>query len=190
MTPIEPIVHAAEEQGRLRRRSIESLIARNALALSIAANGAFRDRARSCAALRESLALSPAVAQRFDPDPEGSRSARAAIQTGAHDCSSRPATSVSGFRPRPVDRLSRRRGRRHGHRRSDARRTCGRRHRDGTSHRAADHQRRRRELRVIEPPVPAPEAQPLRERASDRRRRSCASRRAAPSSGRPLSTRS
>src|SRR5687768_16526945 len=57
---------AAEEQGRAVARAIESLIARNALALSIAANGAFRDRAGDpCIATAQSLALSPAIARRF-----------------------------------------------------------------------------------------------------------------------------
>jgi two-component sensor histidine kinase len=57
---------AAEEQGRAVARAIESLVARNALALSIAANGAFRDRAADpCAATAQSLALSPAIARRF-----------------------------------------------------------------------------------------------------------------------------
>jgi two-component sensor histidine kinase len=57
---------AANEQGRAVARAIESLIARNALALSIAANGAFRDRSGDpCAATARSLALSPAIARRF-----------------------------------------------------------------------------------------------------------------------------
>ncbi len=57
---------AAEEQGRAVARAIESLIARNALALSIAANGAFRDRADDpCAATTRTLALTPAIAARF-----------------------------------------------------------------------------------------------------------------------------
>ena len=57
---------AAEEQGRAVSRTIESLIARNALALSVAANGAFRDRAGDpCAATEQSLALTPAIAKRF-----------------------------------------------------------------------------------------------------------------------------
>jgi len=64
---------AAEEQGRAIARAIESLIARNALALSIAANGAFREHAAdSCQATAQSLALSPAIANRFTiRDPEG-----------------------------------------------------------------------------------------------------------------------
>src|SRR5688500_9170530 len=57
---------AAEEQGRAAARAIESLVARNALALSIAANGALRDRADDpCAATTRSLALTPAIAPRF-----------------------------------------------------------------------------------------------------------------------------
>ena len=63
---------AAEEQGRAVSRAIESLIARNALALSVAANGAFRNRAGDpCMATAQTLALTPAIASRFtirDPD--------------------------------------------------------------------------------------------------------------------------
>ena len=63
---------AAEEQGRAVAQAIESLIARNALALGVAANGAFRDsRTDLCAATARSLALTPAIANRFvirDPD--------------------------------------------------------------------------------------------------------------------------
>ena len=64
---------AADEQGRAVSRAIESLIARNALALSVAANGAFRDRAGDpCAATAQGLALTPAIANRFTiRDPEG-----------------------------------------------------------------------------------------------------------------------
>jgi two-component sensor histidine kinase len=64
---------AAEEQGRAVARAIESLIARNALALSIAANGAFRDSvAEPCQATAQSLALAPAIASRFViRDPKG-----------------------------------------------------------------------------------------------------------------------
>jgi len=57
---------AAGEQGRAVARAIESLIARNALALTVAANGAFRDRTGDpCAATAQSLALTPAIANRF-----------------------------------------------------------------------------------------------------------------------------
>ncbi|WP_310467039.1 histidine kinase dimerization/phosphoacceptor domain -containing protein [Sphingomonas sp.] len=61
------------QQARTAHRAIESLIARNALALRIAANGAFASGARDpCAAARQSLATSPAVAQRFELDaPDG-----------------------------------------------------------------------------------------------------------------------
>lgn len=57
---------AAEQQGRAAARAIESLIARNALALRVAANGAFQDRrADPCKATAQSLALTPAIANRF-----------------------------------------------------------------------------------------------------------------------------
>ena len=68
---------AAEQQGRGAAKAIESLIARNALALRIAANGAFRDGgsgggARLCEAASRSLALTPAIASRFTiRDPSG-----------------------------------------------------------------------------------------------------------------------
>ena len=57
---------AAEEQGRAVARAIESLIARNALALGVAANSAFQSGARDpCGATMQSLALTPAIARRF-----------------------------------------------------------------------------------------------------------------------------
>ena len=57
---------AAEEQGRAVARAVESLVARNALALGIAANGAFRDLPGDpCGATAQSLSLSPAIARRF-----------------------------------------------------------------------------------------------------------------------------
>ena len=64
---------AAEEQGKAVARAIESLSARNALALSIAANGAFRDGGGDpCQATAQSLALAPAIAGRFViRDPQG-----------------------------------------------------------------------------------------------------------------------
>ena len=56
-----------EDQARLAGRSIESLIARNALALRIAANGRIEDnRGDSCDRVRKSLAIAPAVAQNFE----------------------------------------------------------------------------------------------------------------------------
>ena len=57
---------AAEEQGRAAALAIESLIARNAMALSVAANGAFRrNPADPCFEASQSLALTPAIANRF-----------------------------------------------------------------------------------------------------------------------------
>ncbi|HJR82632.1 MAG TPA: hypothetical protein VJ775_01770, partial [Sphingomicrobium sp.] len=56
----------AEEQARLAARGVESLIARNALALRIAANGRVSDDPGSCAAISQSLTVTPAVAQKFE----------------------------------------------------------------------------------------------------------------------------
>lgn len=56
---------AGEQQGRAAARAIESLVARNALALRIAANGAFRHGGNPCTAAAQSLALTPAIASRF-----------------------------------------------------------------------------------------------------------------------------
>lgn len=57
---------AADEQGRAVARAVESLIARNALPLSIAVNGALRDGAGDpCVATARALALAPAIASRF-----------------------------------------------------------------------------------------------------------------------------
>src|SRR5215217_7849479 len=57
---------AAEEQGRAVASAIESLIARNTLALRVAANSAFRDQPTNpCDAAVRSLALTPAIANRF-----------------------------------------------------------------------------------------------------------------------------
>ena len=54
----------SDDQARIAARSIESLIARNVLALRIAANGRM-DRPDPCALVRRSLSIAPAVAQRF-----------------------------------------------------------------------------------------------------------------------------
>ena len=63
----------AEDQARLASRSIESLIARNALALRIAANGRIEvNRGESCDQVRKSLAIAPAVVQNFELEtPDG-----------------------------------------------------------------------------------------------------------------------
>ena len=63
--------HAAElddsfQNGRVAAHAIETLLARNGLALRIAANGALRsDPAKPCDAMARTLALTPAVASRF-----------------------------------------------------------------------------------------------------------------------------
>ena len=58
-----------EDQARGAVQSIESLIARNALALRIAANGALADGpSGACDRVRRSLAIAPAVAQSFELD--------------------------------------------------------------------------------------------------------------------------
>jgi two-component sensor histidine kinase len=62
-----------EDRARLAARAIESLIARNALAMRIAANGRIDSgRSDSCDLVRKSLAIAPAVAQSFELEtPEG-----------------------------------------------------------------------------------------------------------------------
>lgn len=54
----------SNEKARIAARSIESLIARNALALRIAANGRLGDP-DSCERVQRSLTIAPAVAQKF-----------------------------------------------------------------------------------------------------------------------------
>ena len=56
----------SEDQSRLGARAVESLIARNALALRIAANGRIDGTAQSCDAVRRSLSVTPGVAQDFE----------------------------------------------------------------------------------------------------------------------------
>ena len=58
----------AQDQSRAAAGAIESLIARNALALRIAANGALAGSANAgaCERIRNSLAIAPAVAQSFE----------------------------------------------------------------------------------------------------------------------------
>ena len=56
----------SEDRSRTASRSIEALIARNALALRVAAAGAVRDnRADPCADMLAALATSPAISRRF-----------------------------------------------------------------------------------------------------------------------------
>ena len=54
----------SDDQARIAARSIESLIARNVMALRIAANGRM-DGPDPCARVQRSLTIAPAVAQRF-----------------------------------------------------------------------------------------------------------------------------
>jgi two-component system, sensor histidine kinase PdtaS len=64
----------AEEQARLATRGVESLIARNALALRIAANGRISSSETTCSMLQQSLTVTPAVAQQFElEDATGQR---------------------------------------------------------------------------------------------------------------------
>src|SRR5207302_7113843 len=56
-----------QDQARSSASSIESLIARNALALRVAVNGRIDDgRGDTCDRVRKSLAIAPAIAQTFE----------------------------------------------------------------------------------------------------------------------------
>ncbi len=60
------VLDDSNEGGKVAARMIDALIARNALALRIAANGEMRaDSANPCPAIAQALALTPAVATRF-----------------------------------------------------------------------------------------------------------------------------
>ena len=62
----------ATDQAQAASRAIESLVARNALALRIAANGALTSgRGDACQRAVRSLSVAPAVAQRFEIDDIG-----------------------------------------------------------------------------------------------------------------------
>jgi len=67
------LLQRSDDQARLAARSVESLFARNALALRIAANGALADNGgNTCDRARRSLAIAPAVSQNFELEtPEG-----------------------------------------------------------------------------------------------------------------------
>jgi two-component sensor histidine kinase len=69
----EALRSSAMVQARSASRSVESLIARNALALRIAANGAFAEGPEdACTRAQRSLAIAPAVARRFElQSPDG-----------------------------------------------------------------------------------------------------------------------
>src|SRR5437868_4672877 len=60
------LVERADQQSLVAFQAVESLVARNALALRIAANGAIRyDSGNPCAAAARALAIAPAVAHQF-----------------------------------------------------------------------------------------------------------------------------
>lgn len=67
------LVERADQQGLAAELAVESLIARNALALRVAANGALATGTTDpCASAARSLSVSPAVAQQFRiRDPRG-----------------------------------------------------------------------------------------------------------------------
>lgn len=67
------LLQRSDDQARLAASSVESLFARNALALRIAANGALADNGgNTCDRARRSLAIAPAVSQNFELEtPEG-----------------------------------------------------------------------------------------------------------------------
>ena len=61
------IAGQAEDRARIAARSVESLIARNALALRVAANAALAPGpSGACERMRDALAIAPAVAQQFE----------------------------------------------------------------------------------------------------------------------------
>jgi len=61
------LIGRVQDQDRLAARSVESLLARNALALRIAANGALADgQDGACDRARRSLAIAPAISQQFE----------------------------------------------------------------------------------------------------------------------------
>ena len=64
-----------EDQSHAAARAVESLIARNALALRVAANGRINDgRGDSCDRVRKSLSIAPAISQSFEIEgPDGQR---------------------------------------------------------------------------------------------------------------------
>jgi two-component sensor histidine kinase len=56
----------AQEESRMSARGVESLIARNAMALRVAANGRIGTGADPCARVERSLSVTPAVARHFE----------------------------------------------------------------------------------------------------------------------------
>ena len=69
----EALEGRAEDQSRAAVKSVEGLIARNALALRVAANGALSGGpGDACARMQRALSIAPAVAERFELEtPDG-----------------------------------------------------------------------------------------------------------------------
>ena len=62
----EVMLNDSQEDGKIAARAVEDLLSRNGLALRTAANAAlYSDPAKPCEAMARSLALTPAVANRF-----------------------------------------------------------------------------------------------------------------------------
>jgi two-component sensor histidine kinase len=70
------LLQRSQDQSRIAASAVESLIARNALALRIAANGALADgSANACARAQRSLSIAPAISQGFELEgPDGKQS--------------------------------------------------------------------------------------------------------------------
>lgn len=56
----------ADEQAKVAAQAVESLIARNALAIRIASNGHIQNDANSCATVEQSLTVTPGVGRQFE----------------------------------------------------------------------------------------------------------------------------
>ena len=66
------IASAAEQRARLSARTLDALIARDALALRVAATGALRAPERACEDAAHTLAIAPGIARQFEiEDPDG-----------------------------------------------------------------------------------------------------------------------
>ena len=72
-----------DDQARAAAKAIESLIARNALALRVAANGALsQGPTNACERMQRTLSIAPAVAQRFELEASDGRSLCAVGEVG------------------------------------------------------------------------------------------------------------
>src|SRR5437868_4263510 len=88
-----------EDQSRAAAQAIESLIARNALALRVAANGALATGpSGACDRVRRSLAIAPAVAQKFELESADGNSICAVGQIG--DTGALPVVAPGDIRVR------------------------------------------------------------------------------------------